>query len=352
MPDHSSNWFNKVTRQNSHVFVIAEIGVNHDGSVARAIELVRIAAACGADAVKLQLFRADRLMHSSSAFAAYQQERVSDATPAEMLRRYELSEADARTVVEEIRRLGLAPIATPFSPADLQLIEEFDLPAIKIASPDLVNWPLLRGAARLHKPLLVSTGAATMDEVAQTVRWLDEWEAPAALLHCVSSYPTPDDQAHLSWIRELRQQFGLPTGYSDHTTEPLAGALAVSAGAVIIEKHLTYDRCAHGPDHSASSDPQQFGEYVRMIRTAERLRGTAGKRVLAAEEDVRHVSRQSLVLARNVPAGAALCEADFTVQRPGSGVPAAMLPALLGRRTARPLRAGEMLKKDMLAHAA
>jgi N,N'-diacetyllegionaminate synthase len=329
--------------------VVAEIGVNHDGSADKAIELLRAAKAAGADAIKLQIFQADRLMHVSSGFAGYQKSRVDDATAAEMLRRFELSEGDVRELTAAAKRMDLLPLATPFSPGDLPLIESLDLPAVKIASPDLVNKPLLRAAAALGRPMLVSTGAATMEEVDAAADWLAEWNASFALLHCVSSYPTSPARAHLNWIGELHDRFDVPTGYSDHTTEPMAGALAVAAGAEIIEKHLTYDRNASGPDHAASFDPAQFAEYVWAIRLAEKMLGDGGKRVLEIERDVRTVSRQSIVLARSVAAGMALAESDLTVQRPGTGVPAAKFDELVGRRAARPLRGGEMISWDMVA---
>jgi N-acetylneuraminate synthase/N,N'-diacetyllegionaminate synthase len=328
--------------------VVAEIGVNHDGSLSRALELVDHAAACGADAVKLQIFRAKTLMHPSAAFAAYQKDRCADADPAAMLRRYELSADDIRRVVHAIRDRHLLPLATPFSLTDIDAMAELNLPAIKIASPDLVNWPLLKRAAALGKPLLISTGAATMKEVATTVDWLRAWQVPFALLHCVSSYPTPIEQANLCWIAELSRQFAVPVGFSDHTPAEMTGALAVAAGAAIVEKHLTYDRNAAGPDHAASADPQQFTRYVSAIRLAEQLRGSSGKRVLPVEEDVRRVSRQSLVLVRAVDAGQVLTETDLITQRPGTGIPAAALPQVVGRHSYRALPAGTMLQWSML----
>ncbi|MGE5611959.1 MAG: N-acetylneuraminate synthase family protein [Bacillota bacterium] len=329
--------------------VIAEIGVNHDGSLTRALELVDHAAACGADAVKLQIFRAKALMHASAAFAGYQKDRCAEADPAAMLRRYELSAEDIRRVVHAIRERHLLPLATPFSLADVDAMAELDLPAIKIASPDLVNWPLLKRAAALGRPLLVSTGAATMEETATTVAWLRAWQVPFALLHCVSSYPTPIEQANLCWIHELSRRFAVPVGFSDHTPEEMTGALAVAAGATIVEKHLTYDRNAAGPDHAASVDPPQFARYVSAIRLAKQLCGSPGKRVLPVEEDVRRVSRQSLVLTRAVDAGQPLTETDLTTQRPGMGIPAAALPQVIGRHPRLSLPAGTMLQWDMLA---
>jgi N,N'-diacetyllegionaminate synthase len=332
--------------------VIAEIGVNHDGSVRLAKELVELAAACGADAVKLQLFSAKNLMHASSEFAEYQQQRVNDTDPAAMLRRYELSPADVAELVALIRKRGLIPIATPFSPADVAVLRRMSLPAVKIASPDLVNRPLLLAVADLGVPIIASTGAATMDEVATTVRWINEWHLSFALLHCVSSYPTPPEQANLCWIGELADQFEVPIGLSDHTTDELAGALAVASGASIVEKHFTYDRRANGPDHSASADPEQFANYVKMIRRAEVLRGAPGKHVLEVEQDVRRVSRQSLVLVRDLRPGEILSEADLTVQRPGTGIPAGEVQRAVGQRAVRAMTAGEMLRWEMLTSAA
>lgn len=329
-------------------FVVAEIGVNHDGCARRAVELVSIAAACGADAVKLQLFRADRLMHPSASFADYQRERSDAASAAEMLRRCELSDDAAAEVVSAARELNVVPLATPFSPEDVDLVERLGLPAVKIASPDLVNRPLLARVARLGRPMVLSTGAATMEEVQRTARWLGTWGVSFALLHCVSSYPAPPEQAHLSWMGELAARFKVPVGYSDHGTLAAAGAIAAGAGAAIIEKHITYDRNATGPDHSASADPQQFARYVKLVREADAMRGSGRKRVLDVERDVRAASRQSLVIRRGLRAGEAVAPEHLTVQRPGRGISPAMFGDVVGRRALRALPAGTLLQWDML----
>ena len=330
--------------------VIAEIGVNHDGSMARAIELLHAAKEAGADAAKLQLFRADRLMHPSGGFADYQKKKVSDDSARDMLRRYELSDKSVKKIAAEADRLELWLLATPFSPGDLALVEELDLPAIKIASPDLVNKPLLKQAAGLGRPLLLSTGAANLDEIDRTVVWMVEWGGPFALMHCVSAYPTPSSEAHLNWIMELRSRYGVPVGFSDHTCEIVSGGLAVAAGAKMIEKHLTFDRAAAGPDHAASLDGKDFAQYVAGIRKAELMLGGPkdGKRVLRIEQDVRRVSRQSLVAARAIGKGKKIAAKDLTVQRPGTGIAAAEVDEVIGKTAARAIRAGEMLSRDMV----
>jgi N,N'-diacetyllegionaminate synthase len=332
--------------------VIAEIGVNHDGSAERAIELVRAAADCGADAVKVQVFRADRLMHESSAFAGYQKRSMLDATPIDMLRRYELEEQEVSRIVEEILAAGMVPLATPFSPEDVEVVASLRFPAIKIASPDIVNWPLLRRAAKTGHPLLVSTGAASLNEIASSVAWLRGWGASFALLQCISSYPTPAASANLCWIADLAERFDVPVGFSDHTTEISAGGLAVAAGAALLEKHLTYDRAAAGPDHAASLDPKDFVQYVKLVRLAGQMRGGGVKRILEIERDVRTVSRQSLVAVRDLVAGHLIQEDDLTVQRPGTGIPASALPSIVGQRIRHFIKAGEMLSWQLISDAA
>ena len=331
-------------RKGERTLIVAEIGVNHDGSEERARELIAAARSAGADAVKLQLFRADRLMHPSAAFAKYQADRVADHSPIEMLRRYELSDEAVMRLVAAIRDAGLLPIVTPFSPGDLHLVGKIRPAFIKIASPDVVNPILLEAAAKLGRPMMVSTGAATIEEISQAVAWLKKWKAAFALLHCISSYPVAADQAHLGWISQIARRWEIPVGYSDHTNETLAGALAVAAGAVIVEKHLTFDRAASGPDHSASFDPGEFAAYARSIRGAEKMLGRGGRRVLAIERDVRKVSRQSLVLAENLKKGRRLKRTDFFVQRPGTGIPAAKIGLLIGRRLRADAVAGTMLR--------
>ena len=342
----------RVLGPGSPVMAIAELGVNHDGSVQRALDLVNIAAACGADAVKLQIFRANVLMHASSLFAEYQKQRTKVESPIDMLRRYELSSDDLRRIVQRIRELKMVALATPFSPSDVEVIEGLRLPAVKIASPDAVNRPLLERAVATRKPLLISVGGATMEELETTVGWLHKWGCEFALFHCISAYPAPADQANLCWIGELSAQFDVPIGYSDHTNSALSGALAAAAGACAVERHLTYDRSARGPDHAASSDAAQFERYVKLIREAQVLRGTPGKQVLPIEEEVRRVSRQSLVLKRNLQPGDVLKSEDLTVQRPGTGLPAAAITQAIGRRVLRPVQAGSLLQWDMLTDAA
>lgn len=327
------------------VYVIAELGVNHDGSVERALALTDAAKAAGADAVKLQLFDAGLLMSGDAEFAAYQRGSASDPpNPLAMLQQLQLSVADMRRVAERARQLGLGFIVTCFSPAMAPAMRDLNLDAVKLASPDLVNGPLIDAVLELGKPLLLSTGAATLAEVAAASHRCGDH--PAALLHCVSSYPTPADHANLGRIESLAA-FGRVVGYSDHTTELHMGMLAAARGAQVIEKHLTHDRLAPGPDHAASFDPAQFSEYVELIRSAAAALAPRPD-VQEIERDVRRVSRQSLCTTTNLPAGHVIRPGDLTIKRPGTGIPASELEAVIGRTVRRAVEANRLLRADDL----
>ncbi len=327
------------------VYVIAELGVNHDGRLDRALRLLDAAAAAGADAVKLQYYRTDELLSADAQLAVYQREHAADA--AALLRGLELSDADFAAVRDAARQRGLHLIVTCFSVEAAPRLRSLDVDAAKLASPDCVNTPLLEAVAALGKPLLISTGAADAAEVAALGAWLSERRLPAALLHCVSSYPTADADATLGAMAALPP--GYVRGYSDHTSAVDTGMLAVTAGACVLEKHLTYDRAAAGPDHAASLEPAQLRDYVRGVRRAESMRGSADKRVLECEHDVRRVSRQSLAATRDLNAGAALHRDDLIIRRPGTGLPAAWLDRVIGRPLRRDVPAGRLLRDGDVA---
>lgn len=326
--------------------VVAELGVNHDGRVDKALRLLELAKAAGADAAKLQVFRARTLVHGEGLLAAYQQGTAE--TSARLLERLELSADELERIAAHARRLGVPLLATPFSLSDVPVCARLGLAAVKIASPDVINHLLLEHAATLGLPMLVSTGAATLDELDASVELLDRLPVPSLLMHCVSAYPTPPDQAHLRFIRELTLRYRRPMGYSDHVPGTEAGALAVAAGAVLLERHFTDDTTAPGPDHAASSDPSEFARYVAAVRHAWQLLGEGGKRLLPLEADVRRVSRQSLVLAVPLGAGEVLQRHHLATQRPGTGIAPCGYRRVIGRRARVDLPAGRLLSPDDL----
>ncbi len=332
-------------------YVIAEIGVNHDGSVDRALALADAAAHAGADAVKLQLFRADLLMSRAARLAAYQS-AAGESDPVEMHARLELPIDALAAVVERAHSRGLHAIVTPFSVELVQVADRLPWDAFKTASPDVINRPLLDAVAATGRPMIVSTGAATMDEVERAVGWLAGARDRLALLQCVSCYPTRPEDASIAAMADLRRVGGVPVGYSDHTTAVDTGGVAAALGAAILEKHLTYSKSAKGPDHAASLEPAEFAAYASLARDEGALRawlsgtaplardprhGNPEKRVLDCESDVRLVSRQSLTTRRALPAGHVIARDDLTIKRPGTGIEPWKIDEVVGRRLIRPV---------------
>ncbi len=327
-------------------FVIAEIGVNHDGDPGRAVELVDLAAGAGADAIKVQWFKAERLVSRSAGLAPYQRDS-GEHDVASMLGRLELDADAMECVIRRARHHGMLALVTVFSPELVPDAARLDWDIFKTASPDIINRPLIEALAGTGRPLVLSTGGSTMSEVAEALDWVDP--SRCALLHCVSSYPTPPEQAALGGIRALAEHFGMPVGYSDHTPGWETGGLAVASGATILEKHLTWNVHASGPDHAASLSPEDFGRYVRFARSSASMLGSQEKLVLPIEIGVRDNARQSIAAVRDLAIGDRLGPDDLTTMRPGHGLKPSLLTELYGREVVRPVRGGELVLLEDLA---
>lgn len=325
--------------------IIAEIGVNHDGSVDGARHLIDIAASCRADAVKFQFFTADRLLSGSSSLAKYQ--HASGATDAHaMLRGLELSVDAMTSLVEHATTCGVFPIVTVFSVEHVALMQSLPWAAYKVASPDIVNKPLLEALASLNTPLIISTGAANFDEIEQAIQWLCDAHSRLAMMQCISAYPTPTDLAHLAPIATLRDRFNVPVGYSDHTTDERTGGLAVACGASLLEKHITYSRAANGPDHAMSLEWEPFDRYVKFARLAHTMLGSQAKSVHSIEQDVRTVSRQSIVATKPLRLGHVIHREDLTIKRPGTGLSPASMDELVGATVTKKIEADQPIPAD------
>jgi N,N'-diacetyllegionaminate synthase len=332
-------------------FIVAEIGVNHNGRLSKALELVDAAAAAGADAVKLQIFRAADLTTARAPAAAYQRSAAGATTQQEMLAQLELDDAALFAIVRRCADKGIICFATPFGVDDVERIALLGMPAVKIASTDLNNPALVGAAAALRVPMILSTGAATGEEIAGAVRFVESVGARerTALLHCVSRYPTPVNDANLRSIDVLRRTFGLPTGYSDHTDSTVIGGWAVAAGACILEKHFTLDRGAKGPDHALSLEPPELATYIQCVRQMEGVLGRSRLGMSEAEAEVRAIARKSVVTRDALAAGALVTAASVTLKRPGTGIAPHDLPRLIGRRLRRAVPADTVLTWDMVA---
>jgi N-acetylneuraminate synthase len=308
----------------AHVFVIAEAGVNHNGSLAMALQLVEAAAAAGADAVKFQSFHAHLLAAAGAPRAVYQQEATGAAgDQLEMLRALELTADEQRQVAAHCRECGIEFLSSPFDADSIDLLATFGLQRLKVPSGELVDVPYLRRVAALGLPLIVSTGMATLSEVGAALAVLEVAGCPrdrVTVLHCSTEYPTPPADVNLRAMVTMRDAFGVAVGYSDHTEGHTVAVAAAALGAVVLEKHLTLDRTLPGPDHRASLEPGAFGAMVVALRAVELALGDGVKRPTAAELENATVARKSIVAARTIAAGETLTADNLTVKRPGSGM--------------------------------
>jgi sialic acid synthase SpsE len=312
------------------VYVIAEIGSNHDGSLDRAIEMIAAAASVGADAAKFQLFTARGL-------AAPRCERLQDAFTPHALPREWLP--DLAAAADEH---GIDFIATPFDLPAVEALAAMQSPAIKIASGDLTYHALLRAAAATGLPIIVSSGAANLRDVESSLDVLRrEGVSELALLHCVSGYPPRFDELTLCAIPSLRQALAVTVGFSDHTPGIAASIAAVTLGSAVIEKHLTLDRTLQGPDHPFAMEPREFGELVQGIRAVEVALGDGVKQPAASEADERYWAWRGLYAARDLNVGHVLGHDDIVGLRPREGVGADDERLVVGRPLLRELRAGD-----------
>lgn len=351
---------NRLTR----TLVIAEAGVNHNGSLQRALELVDAAAAAGADIVKFQTFRAGRLASRSAPKADYQKrETGTTESQLDMLHALELDEAAHRALISRCAEKGIEFLSTPFDHESLDLlVRTFELPRLKLGSGDLTNAPLLLAIARSAKSLILSTGMSTLSEVEEALGVLafgyalppdaapsiaafrSAYESDigqqalrnnVALLHCTTEYPTPACDVNLRAMDTLRQAFGLEVGYSDHTQGTAISLAAVARGATIVEKHFTLDRNLPGPDHKSSLESEELAAMVNDIRRVEAALGNGIKRQAESERPNQIIARKSLVAVGRIHAGELFSESNMTVKRPGGGLEPKQYWNLLGRIATR-----------------
>jgi N-acetylneuraminate synthase/N,N'-diacetyllegionaminate synthase len=323
------------------VYVIAEIGGNHDGDFGAARELLAAAAGAGADAVKFQVYRGERLVHKD--FPAMAHVRHLHSTQRARFKSLEFTADQWRELAGDARRHAVDFMASAFDEESAELIDPL-VPAHKVASGEMTNLPLLRQLAATGKPVVMSTGMATYEEIDAALAVVPRDRA--ALLHCVSVYPTPANQANLRAITRLQARFEVPVGYSDHTVGPNACLAAVALGAAVLEKHFTFDTSKTFGDHRLSATPAEFTGIVRGAREIREELGSGEKVLSEAETRMREAMRRSLYTSRALPAGAALTERDVICLRPAVGLPPAALDGLLGRRTRRALAAEELLREE------
>mgnify|MGYP001165278332 CR=1 FL=1 len=323
--------------------VIAEIGVNHNGSMSQARELVGAAVDAGADAVKFQTFTADLLASPATPKARYQERDTSSDSHLSMLRKLALTRDQHVELACYCQELGVEFMSTPYGPEGVVLLDELGVRRFKTASADVVDIPLQEAIAATGRPVIISTGMASIDEIYQALDAYPEPAATVTLMHAVSKYPTPIEEANLWRMVRLAEEFGLPVGYSDHTQGVTAATAAVALGAVVIEKHFTVDKHAEGPDHLASADPQEFRQMATLAREVCSALGSGAFELQPEEADMARTSRKSLHASRFLPAGTVIGQEDVVLRRPGTGLMWADRWSVIGHAVTRALSAGEII---------
>lgn len=333
----------------SRCLIITEAGVNHNGSLDLALQLVDAAVAAGADVVKFQTFKASCLASPNAPKALYQQATTdADVSQLEMLRRLELSEDDHRRLMDYCQQQGIAFLSTPFDFPSIDFLVSLGMPVFKIPSGEITNLPYLRKIGGLGKDIILSTGMSTIEEVADALRTLEAAGTPRAritLLHCTTQYPAPLDSVNLHAMLTLCDAFPdiAGVGYSDHTQGIEIPLAAVALGATVIEKHFTLDKNMEGPDHKASLEPDELRAMVAGIRRVERALGDGVKAPALAEIPNMAVARKSIVAARPIKKGDLLSEENMAVKRPGNGISPMRWDEFVGKVASRDYAEDELL---------
>lgn len=338
-------------------FIIAEAGVNHNGDEALALQLVETAARCGADAVKFQTFKADKLVRPGAEKAEYQKRETGDGDQHGMLKALEMSSDLHHRLFEKCEAVGIEFMSTPFDEDAAAFLKGLGMRHLKVPSGEITNLPFLEFLAELNLPMILSTGMADLAEVQtatahiRQVRTEMGWpkiDGMLTVLHCTSNYPAANIDVNLRAMQTIAEATGLPVGYSDHTLGLAVSTAAVALGATVIEKHFTLDRAMLGPDHKASLTPDELEALVKQIRAVEEALGSPEKAPTESELPVRALVRRSVSAARDIGAGTVLESTDLTLLRPGTGIPPASLREMFGRVVARDMAAGTTMQWDDL----
>ena len=332
------------------VFIIAEAGVNHNGSVEIAKKLIDIAAEAGCDAVKFQTFSADKLVTKDSQMAEYQKANTKkDQSQYEMLKKLELSYADFLELKEYCEFKGIQFLSTPFDEDAVDSLEELEVEIYKISSGDITNKPFLKHVAKKHKPIILSTGMSTMEEIKEAVAWIyEEGNKDVTLLHCTSSYPTLFSEVNLKAIGTLKNRFNTRVGYSDHTLGIEVSIAAVAVGAEVIEKHFTLDNNMEGPDHKASLEPDELVKLVKSIRNIELAMGNGEKIPSPKEIKIMKVVRKSIVTKEAINKGTIISEDMLCYKRPGTGIEPKSIHLVINRVSVKDLPKDHVLSFEDL----
>lgn len=328
------------------IFIIAEAGVNHNGDIEIAKKLVDAAASAGADAVKFQTFKADKLVCRNAKKAEYQMETTDKGeSQFDMLKKLELSPDMHEQLLSYCNQKGIMFLSTPFDVDSLQYLVQCGIDIIKIPSGEITNYPYLREAGKTEKKVILSSGMSTLEEVRDAVKVLKEnGSADIVVLHCNTEYPTPYEDVNLKAMLTLKKELGVAVGYSDHTSGIEVPIAAAALGAEVIEKHFTLDRNMEGPDHKASLEPHELREMVRSIRNIELALGNGKKEPSNSEKRNIGIVRKSIVAKKDIAMGELFTEENLTTKRPGTGISPMEWNKVLGQRAGKNYSMDELIE--------
>ena len=332
-----------------HCFIIAEAGVNHNGSIVLAKQLIDIAAKADADAVKFQTFIAEEVISTDAPKAEYQKQ-TTDASESQldMIKKLELSKEDHQELMDYAKYKNIMFLSTPFDEESVDLLIELKVPLIKISSGEITNHPFLKYIAIKGLPIILSTGMSTLEEVAEAVSVIKEAGCDdLTLLHCTSNYPARVQDCNLLAMKTMADVFDILVGYSDHTPGIYVSLAAAAMGACVIEKHFTLDKNLPGPDHMASLEPTELEEMVWGIRLVEKARGSSVKVPVESELEVRDVARRSIVAKVDIPAETVITENMLAFKRPGVGVPPKNLDKIIGHASLSDIKKDSLINFKM-----
>jgi len=342
----------RIVGEGCEPFVIAEVGINHNGELENAYKMIRVAKESGADAVKFQTFKADEFIDDPELTFTYKSQG-KDVTESmlKMFRRYEFPNDKWPLIKARCEEEGLIFLSTPQNRSDLDILLKIGIPAIKVGSDDFTNIPLLKSYAAAGLPMIISCGMADLEEVRQAIAAIGALDGhPAVLMLCTSEYPTPPESANLLKLRTLSEAFpNVVMGYSDHTQGSLASALAVALGASIFEKHFTLSHELPGPDHWFSEDPEGLKEWVSAIRKASVMMGSGVVVPTAAESNIRKLARRSIVAISDIRKGEAFSTGNIGLRRPGTGLPPSLYESILGLQAKRDINRRDLIRKEDFA---
>lgn len=324
--------------------------MNHNGNIETAHRLIDVAADSGADAVKFQTFRASELATAAAPKARYQTQTTDSGSQFDMLRSLELSDESHFELARHAAQRSILFSSTAFSPEGVDLLSRLGVPFFKIPSGEITNYPLVTHIAQQRRPVILSTGMSTLEEIETAVEWLGNGPEESALLppltvlHCITSYPAPASEINLRCIETLRRDLALPVGYSDHSAGTEISIAAAAMGAEVIEKHFTLDRKLAGPDHSASLEPSELASLISAIRNVTASLGDGVKRPAESERENLLPVRRAIVARRSIVAGEAYTPENVAVRRPAVGLPASEWPEVIGRLAPRNFSADEPIE--------